>query len=74
MRIKFKAPDPRAGMVVQMDSRRGQEFVEAGSADIVKEDGSQDAAPAIDAASAPVVTSVEAGAAVKPGKTTKKKA
>lgn len=40
MRIKFKAPDPRAGSVAQMDSSRGQFFIDSGSAVQVKEDGS----------------------------------
>ncbi|TAA20298.1 hypothetical protein [Pseudoxanthomonas winnipegensis] len=37
MLIKFKAPDPRAGVIVQMDSLRGQEFIDAGNAVAVKE-------------------------------------
>lgn len=37
MLIKFKAPDPRAGTVAQMDSSRGQHFIDAGSADPMKE-------------------------------------
>jgi hypothetical protein len=45
MRIKFKAPDPRAGTVAQMDSIRGRELVEAGAADEVREDGSPKAEP-----------------------------
>lgn len=32
MRIKFKAPDPRAGFVAEMDSHRGQEMVDSGAA------------------------------------------
>ena len=32
MLIKFKAPDPRAGMVAQMDSRRGQDLIDSGAA------------------------------------------
>lgn len=39
MRIKFKAPDPRAGTIAQMDSHRGRELVESGAADEVREDG-----------------------------------
>ena len=37
MLIKFKAPDPRAGSVVQMDSSRGQHFIDAGAAVRVEE-------------------------------------
>lgn len=37
MRIKFKKPDPRAGTVAQMDSSRGQFFVDNGSAVQVKD-------------------------------------
>jgi hypothetical protein len=40
MRIKFKAGDPRAGTIAQMDSIRGQELIEAGAAVKVKDDGS----------------------------------
>lgn len=40
MRIKFKAGDPRAGTIAQMDSIRGQELVDAGAAVKVKDDGS----------------------------------
>ena len=38
MRIKFKSPDPRAGTVAQMDSSRGQQLIDAGSAVQVKDD------------------------------------
>lgn len=38
MKIKFKAPDPRAGTVVQMDSSRGQHFIDTGAAVLVKDD------------------------------------
>lgn len=41
MRIKFKKPDPRAGSVVQMDSSRGQHFIDTGSAVAIKEDGTE---------------------------------
>lgn len=41
MKIKFKKGDPRAGMVVEFDSSRGQELVDAGSADIYKENASE---------------------------------
>lgn len=44
MRIKFKAPDPRAGTVAQMDSSRGQHFIDTGAAMAVKE-GSEESAP-----------------------------
>ena len=37
MLIKFKAPDPRAGAVVRMDSSRGQYFIDAGAAVAVAE-------------------------------------
>jgi len=37
MKIKFKAPDPRAGTIAQMDSRLGQHFIDTGSAVLVKE-------------------------------------
>jgi hypothetical protein len=38
MRIKFKAPDPRAGLVAQMDSSRGQQLIDAGSAVQVRDE------------------------------------
>lgn len=41
MLIKFKKPDPRAGMTVRMDSRRGQEMVDAGAAVRVPEGGAE---------------------------------
>lgn len=37
MQIKFKAPDPRAGTTAQMDSSRGQHFIDTGSAVRVKD-------------------------------------
>lgn len=37
MLIKFKAPDPRAGAVVCMDSSRGQYFIDTGAAVAVAE-------------------------------------
>lgn len=43
MRIKFIAPDPRAGSVAQMDSSRGQALVNSGSAEQIKDDQSEDA-------------------------------
>ena len=51
MLIKFKKPDPRAGMTVRMDSILGQQFVDAGNADKVEEnapeqESAQAAAPA----------------------------
>lgn len=48
MQIKFKDSDPRAGMVVQMDSSRGQFFIDSGAAVAVKE-----GAPAAEPAAAP---------------------
>lgn len=38
MKIKFKETDPRAGTVVQMDSSRGQHFIDTGAAVLVNED------------------------------------
>ena len=38
MKIKFKAPDPRAGTVVQLDSSRAQHFIDTGAAVLVKDD------------------------------------
>lgn len=43
MLIKFKDSDPRAGQVVRMDSHRGQELVDSGSAVKVKDGGAEDA-------------------------------
>ncbi len=37
MLIKFKKPDPRAGMVARMDSSRGQQLIDSGSADRMDE-------------------------------------
>lgn len=37
MLIKFKKPDPRAGLVAQMDSSRGRAFIDAGAAEPVSE-------------------------------------
>ncbi|MDT0137718.1 hypothetical protein [Acidovorax sp. PRC11] len=39
MLIKFKKPDPRAGMTARMDSIRGQQLIDAGSADRLPENG-----------------------------------
>lgn len=51
MQIKFKAPDPRAGMVAQMDSSRGQQLIDAGAAVQVKDDGAEEkATPVVEAA------------------------
>lgn len=78
MRIKFKSSDPRAGMVAQMDSYRGQALIDAGAAIKVKDDGSDEATapaptPAPTAAPAPAPTSAPAPAAEKPtAKTTAK--
>lgn len=44
MKIKFKAPDPRAGTVVQLDSSRAQHFIDTGAAVLVKEDDHRTAA------------------------------
>lgn len=46
MRIKFKSPDPRAGMIAQMDSIRGRQLIELGAAEEVKDDGGRLPAPA----------------------------
>ena len=45
MLIKFKKPDPRAGMTVRMDSSRGQHFVDLGVATRLKESGDEESAP-----------------------------
>lgn len=37
MKIKFVKPDPRAGMEAVMDSSRGQQLIDAGSAVQVSE-------------------------------------
>lgn len=37
MLIKFKKPDPRAGLTARMDSSRGQQLIDAGAADLVVE-------------------------------------
>lgn len=54
MLIKFKKPDPRAGITARMDSSRGQQLIDAGSADAVPEsaDGARfaDARAALDIA------------------------
>ncbi|QFS64819.1 hypothetical protein [Delftia tsuruhatensis] len=42
MLIKFKKPDPRAGMVACMDSSRGQQLIDAGAADQVSESVTQE--------------------------------
>jgi hypothetical protein len=39
MQIKFRAPDPRAGTIAQMDSSRGQFFIDSGAAVLVKDGG-----------------------------------
>lgn len=41
MLIRFSDSDPRAGQVVRMDSRRGQELVDSGAAVKVKEGGAE---------------------------------
>ncbi len=45
MLIKFKAPDPRAGMVVQMDSSLGQKMIDDGCA-VAHKEGAAEAAAA----------------------------
>ena len=52
MRIKFKAPDPRAGTTAQMDSSRGQHFVDTGAASLVKDGDEETAAESVEAAPA----------------------
>lgn len=42
MRIKFKAPDPRAGTIAQMDSSRGQFFIDTGAASVVRGDDEEE--------------------------------
>lgn len=41
MKIKFVKPDPRAGMEAVMDSSRGQQLIDAGSAVQVSESADQ---------------------------------
>lgn len=63
MRIKFKAPDPRAGTIAQMDSSRGQFFIDNGSAVQVKDvdaDAVTEAVPGAAPAPAPVAASAPA--------------
>lgn len=50
MQIKFNDSDPRAGMVVTMDSSRGQYFIDSGAAVAVK-----NGAPIAEVPSAPPV-------------------
>ena len=54
MRIKFKAPDPRAGTIAQMDSSRGQFFIDNGSAVKVKDDDTEVVATEAGGPEAPV--------------------
>lgn len=69
MRIKFKSPDPRAGMEVQMDSSRGQYFIDTGAADLVKENAPEAEKAAAPESSEPVGEGVAAPAApAKKGK------
>lgn len=63
MRIKFKSPDPRAGMEVQMDSSRGQHFIDTGAADLVKENAPKADVPAQAAPAGPVESAASEGAA-----------
>lgn len=66
MLIKFKSPDPRAGMTVRMDSSLGQQFVDAGNAEKVEDNAPAPVAPAAPApapepaAEKPVKTSAKA--------------
>lgn len=76
MLIKFKEPDPRAGMVACMDSFRGQQLVDAGAADREVESGAQASKAAqVDGASAggdqgqAPVADTQAPEAEKPKKT-----
>ncbi len=50
MLIKFKKPDPRAGMVANMDSSLGQKMIDDGCADAHKEGTAETpaAAPAVE--------------------------
>ncbi len=68
MQIKFVKPDPRAGMVVQMDSARGAQLVESGAAVAHKESADE---PKPEPAKAVTTETVPAKAAKK---TAKKKA
>ena len=43
MLIKFKKPDPRAGLIARMDSSRGQQLIDAGAADREAEGAAADA-------------------------------
>lgn len=75
MRIKFKASDPRAGMVAQMDSHRGQALIDAGAATKVKEDGSEAdaaAAPAPEPAATPAPSAAPTSAPAPAAKSTAK--
>ncbi|WP_295850981.1 HeH/LEM domain-containing protein [uncultured Xylophilus sp.] len=47
MRIQFLPSDPRAGTVVQMDSSRGQQLIDAGAAVQVNEEGAPVARAAV---------------------------
>lgn len=55
MLLKFISPDPRAGTVAQMDSSRGQDFIDSGAAvQIAEGDGGPTAGVTADVAE-PVV-------------------
>ncbi|MCS3807808.1 hypothetical protein [Xanthomonas sp. 4461] len=61
MLIKFKSPDPRAGMTVQMDSSLAQRFIDEGRASKAAEGGDSAAeanAPASDAGTSTAKKSV----------------
>ncbi len=55
MLIKFKKPDPRAGLVVQMDSSLGQQMIDKGAA-VAHKEGAEEAPAA--AAPAPAAKTV----------------
>ena len=65
MLIKFKSPDPRAGMTARMDSSRGQHFIDAGAAVEVKEHGSQEELTPVKSAAAPPARTTKAAARAK---------
>jgi len=45
MRIRFISPDPRAGMIATMDSRRGQDLIDSGAAERVSDNSDHAAEP-----------------------------
>lgn len=56
MKIKFNDSDPRAGMVVTVDSSRGRYFIETGAAVEVKEGVPAPYAPEVPAEPAPATS------------------